>query len=46
METFLEFLREVVKGMVRAISAYFIQKTFFKNEENHLAPSEAKGWFS
>ncbi|MED3793788.1 MULTISPECIES: hypothetical protein [Niallia] len=26
METFLEFLREVLKGIVREISAYFFRK--------------------
>lgn len=28
METFLEFVREVIKGIIRAISAHLFEKTF------------------
>lgn len=33
METFLEFFKEVLKGIVRAISAYLFHKTFLKKDE-------------
>lgn len=33
LDTFLEFLIEVLKGIVRAISAYLFQKTFLNNEK-------------
>lgn len=43
MDTFLEFLREVLKGIVRAISAYFFQKTFLKNKKTTLRRRKQKG---
>lgn len=45
METFLEFIKEVLKGVVPAISAYLFQKTFLNKEkttqrrQNELYPS-------
>ncbi|WP_264195991.1 hypothetical protein [Metabacillus niabensis] len=33
METFLEFLREVLKGIVREISAYFFRKNLLENNK-------------
>lgn len=33
METFLEFIKEVFKGIVRAISACLFQKTFLNKEK-------------
>ncbi|WP_339226909.1 hypothetical protein NSQ77_15290 [Oceanobacillus sp. FSL K6-2867] len=33
METFLEFAREVLKGVVRAISAYFFKRTFLERKK-------------
>jgi len=46
METFLEFLREVLKGIVREVSAFFFKKSILEEQENHPTPSQAKGWFS
>ncbi|MEN1968903.1 hypothetical protein WMZ97_12630 [Lentibacillus sp. N15] len=46
METFLDFLREVLKGMVRAISAHFFKKAFFEKEKTTLRRQQANGWFS
>jgi hypothetical protein len=33
METFLEFLREVLKGIVRELSAYLFRKGLLENEK-------------
>jgi hypothetical protein len=33
METFLEFLREVLKGIVREGSAYFFRKSVLENKK-------------
>lgn len=33
METFLEFLREVLKGIVHEISAYFFRKNILENKK-------------
>ncbi|WP_307257910.1 hypothetical protein [Oikeobacillus pervagus] len=33
METFLEFLREVLKGIVREVSAYFFRKNVLENNK-------------
>lgn len=33
MDTFLEFLKEVLKGIIRTISAYVFQKTFLNEEK-------------
>jgi len=33
METFFEFSKEVLKGIVRAISAYLFRKTFLDKEK-------------
>ena len=43
METFLEFLREVLKGIVRAVSAHFFQKTFLKTRKTTLRRHKQKG---
>lgn len=45
MDTFFEIIKEVLKGIVGAISAHLFHKAFFKQKENHPLPSEA-GWFS
>ncbi|WP_299093747.1 hypothetical protein [uncultured Metabacillus sp.] len=37
METFLEFLREVLKGIVREVSAYFFRKNVLENEKTTRA---------
>lgn len=36
MGTFLEFLREVVKGMIRKVSAYFLRKNVLENRKTTL----------
>lgn len=43
METFLEFLKEVLKGIVRAISAYLFQKTFLNIEKTTQRRDKQKG---
>lgn len=43
MDTFLEFLREVLKGLVRAISAHFFQTIFLKNRKTTLCRRNQKG---
>ena len=45
METFLEFLREILKGVVRELCAYFIRKNVLENKKT-TPPSQARGWFS
>ena len=45
MEAFFEFSKEVLKGIVRAMSAHLFQKTFLDKEKTIPTPSEA-GWFS
>ena len=34
MKNFLEFVKEVLKGIVRAISAYIFRKTFLDKEKS------------
>lgn len=43
MDTFLEFLKEVLKGIVRAISAYVFQKTFLNKKKTTRRRSKQKG---
>ncbi|MCH1625106.1 hypothetical protein [Fredinandcohnia quinoae] len=43
METFLEFLREVLKGIVRAISAYFFQKNILEHKKTTPRRRKQKG---
>jgi hypothetical protein len=45
METFLDFLKEIMKGMVRAISAHFFQKTFLEKKKTTLRRRKQKGGF-
>ncbi|MFC5466836.1 hypothetical protein [Lederbergia graminis] len=45
METFLEFLREVVKGIVRESSAYFFRKNILENKKTTLRRHKQKGGF-
>ncbi|MDQ1143814.1 hypothetical protein QE429_000641 [Bacillus sp. SORGH_AS 510] len=37
METFLEVLREVLKGVIREISAYFFRKNVLENKNTTRA---------
>ena len=43
METFLEFLREVLKGIVREISAFFFRKNILENKKTTLRRRKQKG---
>jgi hypothetical protein len=43
METFLEILREVLKGIVREISAYFFRKNVLENEKTTPRRRKHKG---
>ena len=43
MDNFLEFLKEVLKGVVRAISAYAFQRTFLNKEKTTQRRNEQKG---
>ncbi|MCM3118446.1 hypothetical protein M3610_24875 [Neobacillus sp. MER 74] len=43
METFLEFLREVLKGVIREISAYFFRKNVLENRKTTLRRHKPKG---
>lgn len=43
METFLEFLREVLKGIVRAISTYFFHKAILENKKTTPRRQKQKG---
>ncbi|MGN8845870.1 hypothetical protein ACTNDN_24040 [Niallia sp. HCP3S3_B10] len=43
METFLEFVREVLKGIVREISAYFFRKNILENKKTTLRRRKQKG---
>ncbi|WP_170150261.1 hypothetical protein [Oceanobacillus halophilus] len=43
METFLEYLREVLKGIVREISAYILRKNVTENKKNTLRCHKQKG---
>ena len=43
METFLEILREVLKGMVREVSAYFFGKNILENRKTTPRRSKQKG---
>lgn len=45
MDTFLEFLREVLKGVVRAISAYFFRVHVLENKKATLRRRKQKGGF-
>jgi hypothetical protein len=43
METFLEILREVLKGMVREVFAYFFRKNVLEDRKTTLRRSKQKG---
>ncbi|MFV2047971.1 hypothetical protein ACEWK1_11405 [Metabacillus sp. YM-086] len=43
METFLEFLREVLKGIVREVSAYFFRKNVLENKKTTPRRHKQKG---
>lgn len=43
METFLEFFKEVLKGIVRAISAFLFRKTFLERKKTTLRRRKQRG---
>ncbi|GIN71545.1 hypothetical protein J14TS2_20200 [Bacillus sp. J14TS2] len=43
METFLDFQREVLKGIVRVVSAHFFKKAFLENEKTTRRRHKQKG---
>lgn len=43
MELFLEFLKEALKGVTRAISAYLFQKTFLDKKKATPRRRKQKG---
>jgi hypothetical protein len=43
METFLEILGEVLKGIVREVCAYFFQKNALEDRETTLRRRKQKG---
>ncbi|MDC3418655.1 hypothetical protein [Aquibacillus salsiterrae] len=45
METFLEFLREVLNGGVREIGAYFFRKYVLENKKTTLRRRKQKGGY-
>ncbi|WP_195892123.1 hypothetical protein [Bacillus niameyensis] len=45
METFLEFLREVLKGIVRALSAHFFQRNILEHKKTTQRRRKLKGGF-
>ncbi|WP_175384437.1 hypothetical protein [Bacillus sp. FJAT-27225] len=46
MEIFLEFIREILKGIVRETSAHFFRKNVLENEKTTPRRRKQKGWFS
>jgi hypothetical protein len=43
METFLEFVREVLKEIVREVSAYFFRKNVLENKKTTPRRRKLKG---
>lgn len=43
MELFLEFLKEVLRGITRAISAHFFQKNFLNQKKTTQRRPKQKG---
>jgi hypothetical protein len=43
METFLEILREVLKGIAREVCAYLFRKNVLENEKTTLRHRKQKG---
>ena len=43
METFLEFLREILKGVVRELCAYFFRKNVLENKKTTPRRGKQKG---
>ncbi|MBO0992462.1 hypothetical protein [Bacillus sp. SD088] len=45
METFFEFLREILKGIVRAVNAHIFKRTVLEKEKTTLRRRKQKGGF-
>ncbi|GGH79837.1 hypothetical protein JOD43_002309 [Pullulanibacillus pueri] len=45
MDLFLECLREVLKGIVRELSAYIFRKSILDNKKTTLLRQKVKGGF-
>lgn len=45
MEVFLEFLKEVLKGIIQAISAHLFRHTFLDKKKTTLRRQKVKGGF-
>ena len=45
MELFLEYLKEILKGVTRAISAHVFRKTFLDKEKTTRSRRKQKGGF-
>ncbi|MBW8351422.1 hypothetical protein K0H71_18555 [Bacillus sp. IITD106] len=43
METFLDFLREILKGIVRALSAHFFRKYILEHKKTTPRRRKQKG---
>jgi hypothetical protein len=43
METFLEILREILKGIMREVGAYFFRKNVLEDRETTLRRRKQKG---
>ncbi|WP_177177350.1 hypothetical protein [Bacillus sp. MUM 116] len=43
METFLEIPREVLKGILREVAAYFFRKNILENKKTTLRRHKQKG---
>ncbi len=43
MELFLEYLKEALKGIMRAVSAHLFQKNFLDKEKTTRSRSKQKG---
>ena len=43
METFLEYLREVLKGIVREVSAFLFRKNILEHKKTTLSRRKQKG---
>ncbi|WP_197028397.1 hypothetical protein [Bacillus sp. EB01] len=43
METCLEFIREILKGIVRELTAYYIRKNVLENEKTTPRRHKQKG---
>ncbi|MBP2241399.1 hypothetical protein J2Z40_001962 [Cytobacillus eiseniae] len=43
METFLEILREILKGIMREVGAYFFRRNILENKKTTLRRRKLKG---